>query len=498
MFKGIGLNKFKHFQYNAFLLGLVSLAWFLLRTGRKPSRAIYPCQQVAAANSQIWLMTYVFPIFSIVSKKKSMVREKSKLLFILILLIASSMGLYGWLNKSDEDLMNQEDATEGIVFSTKRAESEPSSDIYVVSGTSGNDGGVADLIDLMGSHRLLFYKSERTSDNQGPEGLIASDDVVIIKVNSQWDERGGTNTDVIKAIIQAVLDHPDGFSGEVIVADNGQGQYGSSGHGGSLDWVKNNAEDASQSVQKVVDCFDGLKVSTYLWDAITTTRVNEYAEGDMEDGYIVNATANPRTGIMVSYPKFRTKFGTYVSFKHGIWDAEAESYDVERLKVINVPVLKSHSIFGVTACVKHYMGVPSDKLTSRLGTRAHSTVGHGGMGTQMVETRFPTLNILDAIWVNANPAGYSPGPSTPYDRGTKVNAVLASTDPVALDYWAAKNILLKEAPEGADVSSIDPDLIESGSFGSWLRLSMEEIIQGGFQVTVNMDHVNVYLFEKGS
>ena len=42
-------------------------------------------------------------------------------------------------------------------------------------------------------------------------GLIAKDDVVIIKVNSQWDERGGTNTDLVKALIQAIVDHPDGF-----------------------------------------------------------------------------------------------------------------------------------------------------------------------------------------------------------------------------------------------------------------------------------------------
>jgi len=37
----------------------------------------------------------------------------------------------------------------------------------------------------------------------------------------------------------------------------------------------------------------------------------------------------------------------------------------------------------------------SDKLTANLGARAHNTVGTGGMGTQMVETRFPTLNIIE-------------------------------------------------------------------------------------------------------
>ncbi|UCD44166.1 MAG: DUF362 domain-containing protein, partial [Candidatus Bathyarchaeota archaeon] len=228
----------------------------------------------------------------------------------------------------------------------------------------------------------------------------------------------------------------------------------------------------------------------YLWDAITTRRVGEYSEGDMEDGYVVNATANARTGIMVSYPKFKTEYGTHVSFKEGVWDPESGAYDGGRLKVINVPVLKTHGGYGVTACVKHYMGVPSDKLTAGLGSRTHDTIGRGGMGTLMAETRHPVLNVLDAIWVNANPRS---GPSTPYGRATRVNVVAASTDPVALDHWAAKHILLEAAPEGADKTTVDPDYDEPGFFGRWLRLSLQEIVKAGFQATVDEDRMNVYI-----
>ncbi|MCW3991932.1 MAG: DUF362 domain-containing protein, partial [Candidatus Bathyarchaeota archaeon] len=164
--------------------------------------------------------------------------------------------------------------------------------------------------------------------------------------------------------------------------------------------------------------------------------------------------------------------------------------DGERLKVINVPVLKTHSGYGVTACVKHYMGVPSDKLTSRLGSRTHNTIGRGGMGTLMVETRFPVLNILDAIWVNANPRS---GPSTPYGRATRVNVVAASTDPVALDHWATKNILLEASPASSDRITIDPDRDVPGFFGHWLRLSMHEMVKAGYQVTLDEDRMNVYV-----
>lgn len=468
-----------------FFIGLLSLLWLIFRSGTKPSRITYPCQRAAAVNVQVWFALYVAPLLSMVGSKVS--RRRFKVLAVVVLsvvVVVGSVAVWRFIEyrKAGRVL---ELKLEGFT-----AEAEPSSDIFVVVGTTGYDGGFQRLISLMGEHGLRFYKSSVEGRNMGPDGLIGRDDVVLIKVNSQWDERGGTNTDLLRAIIEAVVNHPDGFVGEIVVADNGQAQYGSSGRGGSLDWTHNNAEDHSQSVEKVVEMFSGsYKVSAYLWDEITLKEVAEYCEGDMRDGYVVNRTANPRTGIMVSYPKFRTKFGTYISFKMGVWDPEKKSYDPEKLKVINVPVLKSHSIYGVTACVKHYMGVVSDKLT---GHNAHMSVGTGGMGTEMAETRFPTLNVLDAVWVNPHPRG---GPRTSYSEAVRVNVIAASLDPIALDYWASKYILMKAATMlgYTDLSSMDPDNTGRGSFGEWLRLSMEELLRAGYQVTVDERHMNVYV-----
>jgi len=465
------------------------LVWFAARTGTKPSRASYPCQQAAAASSYIWLAAYVIPFFSTASK--SLVKFGGKKVMIMVLASTIAGSALVW-NMYQASIMVSSPVLE-LTLSGKLAESKPASDIFVITNTFGNDGGLKELLNLMGDHGLVFYKSRTVGKNKSPMGLIARDDVVLIKVNSQWAERGGTNTDLLKALIQAIVSHPDGFIGEVIVADNGQAQYGSTGSGGSLNWSESNAEDISQSAQRVVDSFAGTyKVSTYLWDTITTRRVNESSEEDFEDGYVVNATANPRTGIRVSYPKFKTKFGTYISFKLGVWNPQTHIYDSDKLKVINVPVLKSHSTYGVTACVKHYMGVTSDKLTAQLGLRSHSTIGSGGMGTEMVETRFPTLNIVDAIWVNANPGR---GPRTPYDTATRVNVIVAGTDPVALDYWASKHILLRIARINGQsgTASIDPDNTASVSFGNWLRLSMQEITRAGYQATVNEANMDVYV-----
>jgi len=474
-----------------FFIGLLSLIWLILRSGTKPSRITYPCQRVALANVQLWLILYMAPIIyafhglNLSSLKNFFKRKK---LFTIALasciIIASFTTIWFILERSRE--VSVELSIEG-----RLASRSPSSDIFVIVGTNGYDGGFRKLIELMSTYGIRFYRSDTVGELKGPDGLIARDDVVIVKVNSQWDERGGTNTDLLKAVIEAIVGHPDGFIGEIVVADNGQAQYGPYGFGGSLNWDRNNAEDRAQSVQKVVDLFSNrYRVSTYLWDSITLRRVKEYIEGDMEDGYVVYDNPDPKTGIIVSYPKFKTKFGTYISFKYGLWDPESKSYRQDKLKVINIPVLKTHSIYGVTACVKHYMGIPSDRLTQH---NPHISVGSGGMGTLMAETRFPTLNILDAIWINPHPRS---GPRTPYNSAVRVGVIAASLDPVALDYWASKNILMKTASilGYRDLSSMDPDNTSPGSFGSWLRLSMEALRTAGYQVVMGDEYINVYVY----
>jgi uncharacterized protein (DUF362 family) len=375
---------------------------------------------------------------------------------------------------------------------TLKASKPQASDIYVITDTTGTKKEFRKLIDLMGKEGLALYKSTIDEKNCSPNGLIAFNDVVLIKINSQWDERGGTNTDLVKAIINAIIDHPEGFKGEIIVADNGQAQYGVNRQGGSFEYKKNNARNKTQSIQTIVDGFKSKhKISTYRWDEITYNVVSEFYDKDYEDGYVVSTIVNTVTDCIVSYPKFTTDYRTLISFKHGIWKPEKEDY-VDCLKVINVPVLKSHMVFGVTACLKHYMGVPSDKLTQNLGYRIHDKVGTGAMGTMMVDTRYPTLNILDAIWINAKP---NDGPRSQYKSAIETNIIAASIDPVALDYWASKEILCKTCEEiyGDDVSSMDPDNTRIGSFGYWLRLSMDVITDAGYQVTIDESKMNIFV-----
>ncbi|MFC1803717.1 DUF362 domain-containing protein [Thermoproteota archaeon] len=480
------MKRLQMFKENFFLFGLGCLIWYVLRTGSKPSRATYPCQQAAAFNANLWVTTYFTPIL-IVGDWKG-VKEHWKTVFVVILL---GVGIYRYMSLNNTDISEQ-DLTPVKLKLEPNIVSDPISSIYAVTGTNGKDNGVSRLIQLMNEQGQPFYLSTKEDDTQGHAGFIGNDDVVLIKVNSQWDERGGTNTDLVKSIINAITKHPDGWKGEIIVADNGQAQFGGAGRGGSLEWGKNNAEDQTQSVQDVVDMFAvNYKVSTYLWDTITSNVVQEFAEGDDEDGFVVQTNIISSTNTVVSYPKFTTLYKTQISFKYGVYKLEIDDYDVDKLKVINVPVLKSHGTYGVTGAIKHYMGVPSDKLSASLGYRIHSSVGLGAMGTLMAQTRVPTLNIIDAIYVNALPKG---GPKTPYMYATQTNIIAASTDPVAIDYWASKYVLCAICAENGDnTSTMDPDNISDGGFGAWLRLSMNELNAAGYPFTLDENVINVFV-----
>jgi hypothetical protein len=283
-------------------------------------------------------------------------------------------------------------------------------------------------------------------------------------------------------LIHTILQHPEGFTGEIVVADSGQGR-------GSFVWDKANAEDIAQCTQDVADSFSGEKVSTFLWDTIRGNRIQEYDQGDSQDGYVHESSSEPMTGMRYNYPKFRTSFGTYVSLKNGIWDPDSATYANSKLKLINFPVLKTHGSAGVTACIKHYMGVVSQAMQDN-----HSYIWNGGLAAEMAQVRFPTLNILDAVYVNPIPKETgNAGPATSYSDAVKVNKIAASIDPVALDYWSSKNILtpVTKSLGYTSYSSMDPDK-PNGRFHNSLYNSMNVLLAYGYQATMDPSQIRIY------
>ncbi len=318
-----------------------------------------------------------------------------------------------------------------------KAQSTAASDIFHIHSIPDNPfkkssggnlhAGIEYLLQLMGTRDLKFYRSDRVSALSGPQGLISPQDVVLIKVNAQWKYRGCTNSDLIRGLIQRILDHPDGFAGEVVLFENGQSRgslncdmdrpYGESS-------VRANANNEKHSfIYLINEVFKDQPVSGTLLDPLIITFIEDHEH--KKDGY--------RRFENVSYPCFTTAGGNRVELQKGIWNGK--DFDTN-LKLINVPVLKHHDSFGseITGAVKHFYGILSMHDGWRT-PRHYDTLGET-CGRMIASVCTPVLNIIDAIWVSHGSLRGHPESAT-----FRANQIVASQDPVALDYWAAKHIL---------------------------------------------------------
>ena len=310
--------------------------------------------------------------------------------------------------------------------------------IFKVDECPQHDGqlrhqGLDTLLGLLAENDLYFYLTDTIHKWGSPGGLIASDDVVLIKVNCQWKCRGTTNTDVLRGLIYRILQHPDGFEGEVVIFENGQGRGGFDGltQGGSAYdawpeiangiYVNAEAQNLLTVDYLVNTVFKNDPVSSYLLDPIRSVFIG--AGEHLTDGY--------RQIGDVSYPCFTSLGGHRIELHEGIWNGSNHGAN---MKLINLPVFKHHGGTGVTGVLKHTYGILS-MADGNSGIRHYDESGTQ-CGKMWSLVKIPDLNILDCIWVSPDSLrGYPP--ETTYRAGT----LLAGIDPVALDYYASKHVL---------------------------------------------------------
>lgn len=423
-------------KWALWLLGLASLLWLIVRSGPNPRRLMYPCQRIALANS----LTFLAGPLSLLTSRRLYRWLRGVLLLlplvILVYLLVAGGGssvidrtqrpaiISSLPGLSSPTAISNVYAVEhvpppGCSLDGGGLPSEPPCNVPVVAFS---DRGIAALLELMETHGEPFYRTA-----QQTIGLIGKADIVVIKVNNQWGGEGtgqgaghlATNTDVLKGLIWAILSHPDGFQGEVVVAENAQPTS-------TNDWnaYPANAEDQGQSFLDVVTAFRslGYPVSLYDWSALNDQRVQggdvfaggypqgEYIHGDMRDAYILLDDPQGSAQFELSYPKFRTTGGNYVSLRYGVW--EDGGYQADRLKLINLPVLKRHGMSGATIAWKNLIGfITADGYSrNRFGGYAEmhdyffgyaqgAHQDYGLLGRQLALVRHPDLNLVDAIWV---------------------------------------------------------------------------------------------------
>ncbi len=472
------------FVTNTILTGIFALLWLVFRSGPKPNRLAYPCQQAAFSTASLAFGAPV--VAALITARNAAFRLLGNRRAVAAAAVGlfATVGLWGFLSSSNATMTKTTHLAppagyRAQVYHVTDCPQEPVGDRFL---------GLDNLLALMGREGLKFYQSQTLGPLSGPEGIIASDDVVVIKINYQWTGCGGTNTDLLRGLIRALVDHPDGFTGEIVVGENTQ-----SISSDSFDRRGNNARDPSLSPHRVVTGFQdqGYRVALNDWRRLRNYRAPADLSCEEAGGGYVVIDSGPHA--TVSYPRFRTPYGTCVSIKNGVWDSEAGSFDRSRLKIINLPVLKPHGfVYGVSAAVKNYMGL----VTTELNTDSHRGVSGGLMGAAMAETGPPDLNIIDCIRVADSP--YS-GPDVACLYSNQLDQLVASTDPIALDIWATSNILIPSflasgyEPPWPNPSADPED--PNGTFRHYLDNSMDFLLADGYSVTNDLESIDVHSWD---
>lgn len=396
------------------------------------------------------------------------------------------------------------DATPGLKTSPLESVTrnmEPETSVFrSVNGSPAEN--LRKVIDLMG----------------GIEKWIGSDHIVLIKPNVQWWNQGAPNLAALKTFVDLIMDRPGGFKGEVVLSENchrGPRPWESVSSGWAHDFERNadlakapHLNELSRilkekygerfSICHLIDVGAGNK---RVFGPIDGTGY-VYCDGSRGVPYIPceNEEKGPgHRATIMTYPIVRTDQGTIVDFKNGAW--EKGSYSGRPLRFINFSALNHHSTYcGMTSAIKNYMGItdlsggPDPMQGGRLTEKYfnfHSfpfnkwspgpSPGMLGkaVGTFMKTIRKADLNITTAEWI-----GLVSRTEPPVVR---TRALLASTDPVALDYHAAKYLLFPNS----NLSIHNPDNPQ-GPLHPYLAKCAES---GGGMIDENRVEVKSYDFK---
>jgi len=345
------------------------------------------------------------------------------------------------------------------------------SPVFLVDNCPVHDGqlrhvGVDSLLHLLSANGNKFYKTDKEGDLNGPNGIIAANDVVMLKVNAQWKCRGGTNTDMLRGLIQRILQHPDGFKGEVVIFENGQNRPAAF-DGIHSDSLKTEYKPFPELIGKVMvnaeqqdlltidylvgTVFAGKPVSSFLMDPHANVWITD--DDHKTNGY---RRVGEKGTACVSYPCFTTANGNRVELKNGIWNGTGFA---QNLKLIHCPVLKDHNgDIGMTGALKIVYGTLS--MSDGTSAKRHYVDLGSQCARMWTDVRNPDLNILDCIWVSygsthVNGMAVSGCVGYPPSITSRQNILLAGHDPIAIDYYANKHIML---PLGGETKAAhDPD-----------------------------------------
>ncbi len=344
----------------------------------------------------------------------------------------------------------------------------------------------------------------------GLADLVGGDDLVLVKVSAQWWNQGMTNVAAVRRLIERILAVP-GFHGEVVVFENVHFRL-ADGSGLARAWTRPSERNVDvpgwTTLGDLVPHFRALGARVGFVGLVDAARSalggdawhdpehahgvyggdgrGPIARGESRDGYrwdldrvfrlqrsLVDDASTP-----LSWPVFTAPHsGAVVDLERGAFRREGERLVPleRRVRWLSMTTANEHSATGITAACKSAMGVV-DMSCGRLGlapeTRDHQSVHFFGAPGAMwrmagplawfgAEVRKPDLYLTVAEWVGVTPReGWDDGRDLRLEEAAAVRTktVVAGVDPVAIDAWCARNLLMPAAGGRAHLYDLDdPD-----------------------------------------
>jgi len=192
-----------------------------------------------------------------------------------------------------------------------------------------------------------------------------------------------------------------------------------------------------------------------------------------------------RWKVKMTYPVFTSKYsGITVDLKNGAFQRDSKGGGVyiedKKIKLINFAGLNDHGPdTGITSATKNYMGI-TDLSCGWWGVEPKGYHGVHGVGESyypyakagaiayfMKTIRKADLNIVTAEWIGWQHR-------TNIKKASQMKTILAGTDPLALDYYSSKHLVL---PLSKNPQLHDPDN-PSSPIRNFLQLGLQTSGEG--------------------
>jgi hypothetical protein len=358
----------------------------------------------------------------------------------------------------------------------------------------------------------------------GIGAVVGADDIVIIKVSAQWWNQGMTNVAAVKRTIEHIVDLP-GFTGDVIVFENTHFRLAD---GNGLARAFTRASDRNVDVEGMTRLGDlaphfaaaGKPVSFVgLIDAGTSALTEDpwfdpahdhgkyggdgrgpIQDGEDRDGYFWDFGATFRlkrsrldyAQTPLTWPRFtcpRTQL--VIDLKDGAFRRDGgKLVAVARpVKFINMTTGNEHGSTGFTGACKSSMGLV-DMSAGELGTdprvAGYQSIHYFGRIGKYNESwrmagplaffcdkvRKPDLYLTVMEWTAITPtSGYDESDDMRHHEACAVRTktIVAGKDPVAIDHWAVRNVVMKHGGLYAAMNNLDDEHSKVNKFLRYYR-----------------------------